>query len=415
MLISFYNRIQTLRTPVRSLLYLFWIYAFTGSLATTFIQIAIFRMFSSVEVNIVSAMLAFTGVMVGFCIFGYIVGHYRLDAKQGFYYSFLSFAVGMLVLSQATTVVTVYFSTFVYGLGSGFFWLTIHTYELTETRDEERDFYSSILSGGQIIISILGPLLATGIIWISLHVLHISSFGLLFVVAPLFYLLGLFCFKGIRTYHPERIELDDIKHFFYEKRNRVAQLFISGGGFQHLAGSVIVPLTLLYILGTELHVGIYSTIVGCLSVLVVLILGHYRNKGNRVVIFGVAAIGSGFITILLGYNLTFTALVIFTIVGSILDPIIRVSDHVISLQAMESVGRINRDFYATMILRDFSLWIHRMIAGFILLLFSSYYTSTEQILSSGLYIFAAAILLTFIGAKILVQKMRLSEIPVIED
>lgn len=415
MFTSIFQRIKSLRTPVRSLLYLFWIYAFTGSLVTTFIQIAIFKMFSSVSANIISTMLTFTGTMVGFCVFGYIVSHYRLDAKQGFYYSFVSFAAGVWILSQVTTVDAAYFATFVYGLGTGFFWLTVHTYELTETKDEERDFYSSVLSSGKKFITILGPLCATGIIWASVNIFHVSSFGLLFLVAPLFYLLGLFCFKGIKTYRPEKIELDDVKHFFLEKKNRAAQPYLFGGGMQHLAGSVIIPLTLFYVLGTELHVGIYSTLVGGFSIITTLILGHYRNKGNRMFLFGIAAAGISLLTVVLGYSLTLVALIIFTIGTTILDPVMQVSDHVVALRTMESIGRKNKDFYATMILRDFSLWIYRMLAGGVLLLLSYFYTSTSELMSIGLYLLAAAVIITFAGARLLVQKMNLQTAPVLED
>lgn len=406
MFFSIFNRIQKLRTPVRSLLYLFWIYVFVNSLVSTFIQIAIFKMFSNLQTNIIAVMFSFTGIMFGFCVFGYILSHYRLDAKQGFYYSFISFAAGILILSQVTTIPMAYLATFMYGLGGGFFWLTIHTYELTETKDEERDFYSSILSSGQKLIQIIGPLFATGIIWVSLYVLHVSSFALLFVVAPLFYLLGLFCFKGMQDYRPVRIEFEDITHFFSEKRNRFAQIYIAGGGIQHFVGNVVAPLALFYILGTELHVGVYSTVAACISLVLVFILGHFRNKRNRMFLFGVSAVGISLLNVILGYNLTFIALIIFTIGETILKPIMNVSDHVVALQTMESIGRTNRDFYATMILRDFSLWVYRMLAGVILLLISLVYNSTEQILSVGLYMIAGAILLTFIGAKILVQKMK---------
>lgn len=414
MFISFFERIQSLRTPVRSLLYLFWIYVFTSSLATIFVQIAIFKMFSSLQVNIISAMFTFTGIMVGFCFFGYAASYYRLEAKQGFYYSFLSFTAGLLILSQVSTISLIFLATFVYGLGGGFFWLTLHTYELTETKDSERDFYSSVLSGGQKILAILGPFCATGIIWASLYIFHISSFSLLFVITPLFYLLGLFCFKGIGTYRPEKIEFDDVKHFFFEKRNRVAQLYLAGGGVQHFVGNTIIPLTVFYILGTELHVGVYSTAVGCLSVIVILILSQYRNKGNRMFLFGFAAFSLSLLTLIFGYNLTLIMLIVFSFGNTILTPIMQVSDHVVALQTMESIGRANRDFYATMILRDFSLWVYRMIAGSILLLISFFQTSVEQILSSGLYILAIAILVTFVGAKILVRKMRLQAVPVLE-
>jgi len=400
-----FGQIKLLRTPVRSLIYLYWIYSFTSSLVVIFIQIVIFKMFLSVPVNIVAVMFTFTGTMIGFCLFGYLLSYYSLGAKRGFYYSFLSFAISILMLSQAKTIGTVYVSAFLYGLGGGFFWLTIHTYELTETKDEDRDFYSSVLSGGQKIIQIVGPLFATGIIWFSLYIPHVSSLTLLFVLTPLFYLLGLFCFKGINEYIPERIEFADVKHFILDKRNRIAQIYIAGSGMKHLIGNIIPPLVIFYILGTELHVGIYSTVVGILSVILVIALSRFRNKGNRIYLFGIAAVGISALCLLLGYNMTFLSLVIYTIGNTILTPIMNVSDHVIALQTIETIGRENKDFYSTMILRDFFLWVYRMIAGVALLIIVKFCTSNVQMLSIGLYFLALTTLLTFFGAKYLVGKL----------
>lgn len=402
---SFFGRVKALRTPVRSLLYLYFIFGFITALTATFVQISVFKMFGDISTNIIAAMLTFTGIMVGFCFFGYAISHFRLDAKQGFYYSAISFTFGLMLLSQASTVVVAFIAMFVYGLGGGFFWLTVHTYELTETRDTERDFYSSLLASGNKLISILGPLCATLIIWLSVSVLHISSFGLLFIIAPLFYILGLFCFKGIQSYRPERIELADIEHFVSEKRNRVAQLYIAGNGISHILNNLLMPLTLLYILGTELRVGAYSTIVSGLSVFLILILGQYRNKGNRILLFGLSTFGISVLLLFLGSQLTLFTLIVFTIGNAILLPILQVSDHVVSLQTMETIGRSKKDFYATMILRDFSLWVWRMVAGLMLLTISYLYTSTSHTVTIGLYFLAGSLIVSFVGAKILVDKM----------
>ncbi len=407
MLTSIFGRLRELRTPIRSLLYLYFIYEFTSMLTVIFMQIAVFKMFSDISTNIIGVMLSFTGAMIGFCVFGYIVSHYRLDAKQGFYYSFISFSGGLLILSQASTETLAYLALFIYGLGSGFFWLTVHTYELTETKDEERDFYSSVLSSGTKLISILSPLCATALLWISTSVLQIGSFTLLFTITPFIYLLGLFCFKGLQTYRPVRIDLADFRHFFSEKRNLLAQIYIGAGGSQHILGHILMPLILLYILGTELNVSIYSTLAGGFTIILVLILGQYRNKGNRIFLFGISALGISLLGILLGFHLSLPALIIFTIGTTILHPIMEVSDHVISLQTMESIGREGRDFYATMILRDFSLWVWRMVAG-VLLLWVASILPTKETLSVGIYILSAVVVLTFIGAKLLVEKMKLT-------
>lgn len=402
----FLNRIRGLRQPVRSLLYLYWIGIFIFDIMASFLQIAVFKMFSDVSVNIAGAIFSYTGIMLGFCIFGYIASRFQLNAKQGFYYSFIFCAVGILILAVTKSAPTAYLALFINGAGNGFFWLTLHTYELAETKDTERDFYSSLLTSGRSVISIFSPLFATTLIWLSLYVFNFSSFALLFTVTPLFYLLGLFCFKGIRTYVPERIELEDVKHFLFDKKNILAQLYIGSNGASHILAAAITPVAIFYILGTELRFGIYSTLVSILTILIVLVLGHYRNDHNRLLLYGVSSFGISLILVLLGYHLTFYVLVIVTIINTILTPIMQVSDHVISLQTMESIGRVGRDFYATMILRDFSLWFWRMIIAFVLLFLSTKIQDTATVISLGLYMLAACVLLSFVGAFLLVRKMR---------
>jgi hypothetical protein len=62
----------SMRRPVRSLLYLFWISGFVSGAVTVSTQIYIYQVFNSVEVNIVAGIAMFTGCMIGFCVYGAI-------------------------------------------------------------------------------------------------------------------------------------------------------------------------------------------------------------------------------------------------------------------------------------------------------------------------------------------------------
>lgn len=403
---SFLLQCKSLRTPVRSLLYIYWISALTNGLASIFVTISVFQKFSSVSINIVGAMLSMTGVMIGFCFFGYIISYFQLEARQGFYYSFISSIIGFITLSQAASLSATFLALFILGLGVGLFYLTVHTYELSETKDSERDLYSSLLEGGRMAISILAPLIATGIIYVSLYVFHTSSLVALFIMTPLFYGLGLFCFQGIESYKPSRIEKEDFVHFFSDKKNRLAQLYLGSMGITHILGSILLPVCIFYILGSTLKVGAYSTVVSLFAVMLIIVLGKFRHKGNRMALFGVSAIGVGVLLTFLGYNMTFISLVIFTIGNTILAPIMQVSDHLVSLSTMESIGRSGKDFYATMLLRDFSLWFWRMLGGGLFLLVSLIVVEQRTILSFGLYMLASMTILSFIGASLLVKRMR---------
>jgi hypothetical protein len=125
------------------------------------------------------------------------------------------------------------------------------------------------------------PIVATALLYLSKTILHLDPFIILFSVIPFIFLLGLFSFSGIQTYKPSTIELADLRHFFIEKRNAIAQLYMAGNGMGHFLGPLIIPLAALTILGNEMRVGIFNAAIAILSSVLILILGKYRDKGNK--------------------------------------------------------------------------------------------------------------------------------------
>lgn len=406
MFAQIYTKVRVLRPPLRSLVFLYWIFTFTSSLVGIFIQLFLFKQFGNITFNVLALMVWFTGIMVGFVVCGYAAGAFRQNIRYGFLVSFLSLGTSFVFLLGQTSIAAAYLFMFIYGLGNGFFWLTIHTFELTETKDYERDFYSSLLSVGDQLSSFLGPVLATLLLWISASIFHWNSFALLFLVTPFIYLIGFFCLRNIGSYRPTRIEWADAQHFITEKRNRVAQLYLIGGGFQNLFKPLVLPLVALFLLGTEFHVGIYATVAAIISALFLLIVGHYRHTGNRLFILGVTAVLSAASLLWLGFHLNLKTFLVITIATSILLPLMRVSQHVIDLETMESIGRAERDFYPTMIFRDLSLWLWRLLAGLLFLIAIQYADSKTESLAIGICFLAGSHLLTFLGANALLRSKR---------
>jgi MFS family permease len=368
-----------------------------------FTQIFLYERFASVPRNIIATLVFYAGIMVGFVVFGYVASIFRLNIKIGFPLSFMVMAAAVVLLLFSHTVEAAYFAMGLSGIGEGLFWLTIHTFELSETKDNERDFYSSMLSAGGQILSLAGPAVATLLIWLSATVFNWGTFTLLFLFTPLVYLLGLFCFSGIQDYRPARVEWADLVHFLSDKRNHIAQFYLMGTSFQNFFSATIPPLVILFILGTSFRVGIYSTLFAILSTLCILVLARHRTTENRLFILTVATVLLAIMTVLFGYFFTFVALVVYTVAEGILQPILRVSIHVIDLQTMESIGRSTSDFYATMLLRDFSLFVWRSIAGLGFLLTIGFLHTEKESLVAGIYFLAFSLLAIYAGARLLLK------------
>ena len=393
------------RRTLRSLIYLFWIYCFVSRAVGIFSQIYIYEMFNSVQLNIVAAIANFTGIMIGFCIYGWFASTFRINAKYGFLLSFLFTGLGLILLTLAHDVPQACGAVTIRGVGIGLFWLTIHTYELMETTDYERDIYSTFLSAGDQIVTLASPAFATFLIWIS-HKLDFGDFTLLFLVMPPIFLLGLPALAALKDYRPAPIGRHDLVHFLSDRRNQAAQIYLMGDATVHILQQIMIPLASITVLGNALNVGGFNTAFAIAGALALLAVGARRRPENRLLILGISSIVLVGLNLMLGLSLTLTTLIVYTIGGSIMQPIMRVSQHVIDLKTMDGMSHRASDFYPAMILRDFALWVWRILAALILLAFAGDARTGQEAISLGMYLIAGAIVITYAGARLLLTWQR---------
>jgi len=395
----------SMRRRLRSLVLLFWVYSFVSRAVGAFSQIYIYKMFDSVQLNIVAAMASFTGIMIGFCVYGVIAAQYRLNAKHGFLLSFLFTALGLILLALAVDVQQACGAVTVRGIGSGLFWLTIHTYELMESRDHERDIYSTFLSAGDQILTLASPAFATLLIWLSHH-LGLGEFTLLFLVTPPIFLLGLPFLGALKDYRPEPIARRDLVHFVADRRNQAAQVYLMGGAASHILSNALIPLAAITVLGSALNVGGFNTVFAFAGALALLAVGSRRRPENRLAILGLSSIALISLDLMLGFSLTLVTLIVYTVGTSIMQPVMRVSQHVIDLKTMDGMAHGASDFYPAMILRDVALWVWRMAAAALLLAFAGGAGTGREAISLGMYMIAGAIAVTYAGAWLLIAWKR---------
>ena len=393
------------RRSLRSLIYLFWIYSFVTRAIGAFSLIYIYEMFNSVQLNIIAGIVFFTGIMIGFCICGVVAAWYSLNAKNGFLLSFLFTGLGLILLPLAHDVPQACGAVAIRGIGSGLFWLTIHTYELMETSDQERDIYSTFLSAGDQIVTLASPAFATVLIWIS-HRLGVGDFTLLFLAMPPLLLLGLPALAALKDYRPAPIGRHDLVYFFADRRNQAAQIYLMGGAAAHILQLTLIPLASITVLGTALNVGGFNTVFAIAGAIALLAVGSRRRPENRLFILGLSSIVLVALNFMLGYSLTLAMLVVYTIGTSITQPIMRVSQHVIDLKTMDGMSHRASDFYPAMILRDVALWVWRTLAALVLLAFAGDATTGQEAISLGMYFIAGAIVIAYAGARVLLTWQR---------
>jgi hypothetical protein len=391
---------RSMRPQLQSLVFLFWVYSFVNRAVSSFSQIYIYKIFDSVQLSVIASMASFTGIFIGFCIYGWIAAEFRLNAKHGFMLSFVFTALGLALLPLVRDLPEACGAMTVRGIGMGFFWLTIHTYELMESRDHERDIYSTFLSAGDQILTFSAPAVATFLIWFS-HRLGLGDFTLLFLATPPVFLLGLPALGALRDYRPEPIAWHDLVHFVADGRNQAAQVYLLGGAAAHILSNSLIPLAAITVLGTALNVGGFNTAFAIGGALALLAVGSRRRPENRLLILGLSTMALVALNVMLGYSLTLTTLIAYTIGVAVMQPMMRVSQHVIDLKTMDGMAHKASDFYPAMILRDVALWVWRMAAAALLLAFAGAAGTGLEPISLGMYMIAGSMAVAFAGAWIL--------------
>lgn len=395
---------RALRPSVKAMVYLAWLYSFVSALTSIFVQIFLYQQFGSVTFNIVGMMLYFLGCAVGFSLVGAVASWLRLNIKWGYLAGFFALSASFLWLYGDTTRADALLFMLTNGFGLGVYWVTLHTFELTETLNAERDYYSSVLSAGDQVVDLIAPALATLLIVLSERVFHFGAYTLLFIIAPLCYLSGLPFLRHIRDYRPSPIDAGDVRHFLYDRKNRHAQVYLFAGSATFAFSRVVLPIAAIVFLGSETNVGIVTTVFAVISAVVLMYLAKRRHSGNRLnFLFVTSSLLAGFM-FYFAFRFDLAAFMLFSLAAVIVKPLQRVSAHVIDLETMETLGRKGRDFFATMIFRDAALGVWRITA---LGLFAAVVATVGEgapALRLGLVLLAAATLLTYFGAALLYRK-----------
>jgi YQGE family putative transporter len=398
------HNFRALRTPVRAMVYLHWIYGVVGALTSTFVQIFLYRQFDSLSFNVIGLIVYFIGCALGFSLVGAVVARYRGDMKWGYIYAFVILCVSFIFLFGTVSMQDALLFMFTNGFGLGLYWVTLHTFELTETKNQERDYYSSVLSAGDQIIDLLAPALAALLFVLSSDVFGLGTFTLLFIVAPLIYLSGLPLFRHVRSYRPHPVERADVRHFFRNRKNQHAQVYLFAGSANFALSRITIPIVAILFLGSETNVGLFNALFAIISAVALMYLTKHRHTGNRLHFLFYTSLVSAAIALLLAFNFTLVTFMLFSLLSVIVRPLQRVSAHVIDLETMETLGREGRDFFPTMIMRDAVFGVWRVLALIALWIFLTVATSAESGARIALIALAASTMLTYVGATLLYKK-----------
>lgn len=393
---KFIKNFQDLPLSNKSMVYLMWIYGMGGVISGLFVNIFIFKLDQNIVDVISYNLVFFTFSFIGFSLIGYVMSLLKKDIKNMYYISYSLFILGFVyLLFFHNQLVEILLFAMIFGTGNGAFRCAVHSQELVHIADKKRDLYSSSISAGSTIIGISMPLVVSWVFFVS-KILSFNGYIILFLFLPFLYITSFLFIKNIESYIPDTIKKADVKNFFNFKKYFFWLLYILWVSFYQGIQYIIWATIAIYLLKTEINVGLFEGIISLLSTVILIFLSHSRTTDNRIKIMGYLTLFLSLNYFLFVANFSIFWYLIYTIIGIIVWPLYRVSEHVYDLKIMDSIKYEGSDFFPAMILREVLLWIWRMFV-MLIILYVATLTNVElqSVLKVGLILIPTFLIFTW--------------------
>lgn len=381
----FLQNFKKLPESNKAMVYLMWIYAVWALIAFTFVNIYVFKIHNSFKDIILYNINFFTFWFIWFSILWFLMNIYNKNIKNMYYISYFLFTLSFICLFIFNwNLIWAYIFWSLYWLWNWSFRCAVHTQELKNIKDENRDFYSSSISAWRNILQIITPLLISLIFYVT-SIIKIDWYLILFILLPILYLSSFLVINKIESYTPKKITLSDLKNFFDFKKYKYWHLyFLLWWWFIRSLEMVLIPIISIVMLKTEINIWLFQWIITIISTYVVIKLSFKRNEHTRLKYFFIICFLLFISNVAMWIYFNLTIFVFFSLAAIFLNPIFRVSEHVYDLELMDYIKIWEHDFFPAMLLREFVIWIWRISALLLLyILLELTKINTNDILRSG--------------------------------
>lgn len=388
------RKFKLLSKEKKDMLALFWVYEFVGTTVGIFIGAFVFLRTGSISFLALFELIKYTGCDLAFAGFGYLMAKCGYSMKWNYLRAFMVYFIGFVWLAITPhTMPYLLIFAFINGAGLGLFWLGNHTYELLYTNNEngDRDFYSSMVQAGTQVISVLGPMVGTLLIFLSERIFKMETLTLLFWIIPLIYLVSLPFLFNLPHFIPKPITRLEIKSFFRNHVSKKIRWYYILAGEEEIR-YVAISIFAIVALKTLLNIGLWQIAVGVISFFVTMLLSNVRQEKNRLRIM-IYAIGGFLIafSFVMFSNISVYFYIIFSLIMIVFKPIYRVSQHTIDLRSMDFLAHDRSSFYPGILYREVILYIGRFLALSFLILVG--FIIKNDIFSARVVIMISAVIL----------------------
>ena len=400
--LTFKNNLVKLNKQSFAIVKIMFFYNFSSVILNTFFGAIIYKINNSLMDLLIYSLIMICVADLSFILFGVLISIFKLSMKKNYYFSIIvnTFSYIWLVFNNST-LNDFYIFGVLHGISIGSYWLSLHTYELTHTKDEDRDFYASVLSLGTQILKLLVPFLSTIIFFISIKLFD-NEYLLLLYIIPLIYIFSLKPLQDIEEFEAQKLFISKFKKELFTYENKIITIYTFFDSFKFGNLIVLNSYVTIIALNSLLNIGIATTIFSIITLLLTGIISNYRNLNNRIKIMFIGIVGVIFAYIPLYYEINIYTYIWWSLMLIIFNPLYEITSRVINLYSMEKM-MIEDSFYTSMIYRTLILWLGRVFSLSLFIYIYSVVNDEKLVISIMITMFLISYLVEYVMAKKILQ------------
>lgn len=358
-----FNTFSSQSDFIKKIISINYFYLFIVGLGDVFIYVMIYDITRDLKSLIIYNFIRVSGAIFAF-ISNYFLLKIRYSIKNIYrYFVFMLFIAFIVLNFSFNETYMFYIFGSLYGFAIGLFWFSHHNYTLDNLKFEDRDFFSSMISFGKEIFTIIVPLTAVISFYISDVLFKTNTYTLLFAILLLSSVIMLFSVKSMKSLKPKYVN----PIFAFKKLSN----HVSGRDFYgyNIMRAIISTFTMVFIgfvgieaVKTPINVGIIEFITGLISILLVSKFSASKYSSKRIDLMFISVIITGLAYfMLIVFNISAFGYLLFSLLLILANPFLSTVRTITDMHSID-ILKVSNSHSLGIFYREVALYFGRMIS-----------------------------------------------------
>jgi MFS transporter, YQGE family, putative transporter len=331
-----------------------------NSLSNIFVNVYLFKLTQNPYEVALFNFISYLVWLPSFFIAGWLgkkIGRKSGIVIGGFFQ--LLFYLLILWLSDASTE-WIWLLGAAFGIGSGFYWLSINVLSVDMTNDSNRDWFNGVSGVFGSVSQMIGPLCSG---WLVSLMPNFTGYSMIFATSLVIFLCSMLLSlllpreEGNHPFGWKKIwKIHRVKEWRQLSFAFIALSFRDG------VLSFVIWIWVYMVTKSEVILGNFAFLATLLSIISFYLIGRYGKREHRMGYFMWGSVALSLSLFGLAFEVSWFTLILFGVLAGICRPLFEVPFHTIALNSIEKFDERNKYRVELVIAREAALSIGRIIS-----------------------------------------------------